>query len=127
MLKPSSQFQISDINDDHPLIKVSNNESKAELNKKRDVQTSFEGRIFQTEWKQLVGSELIFDDYGELVGKVSEHLVTQENVTIAPIKKEDANGADEKPEGTFLKKAKALARQKQKEGQKIRVRTSKVD
>ncbi|KAK7679720.1 hypothetical protein QCA50_017219 [Cerrena zonata] len=41
-----------------------------------------DNQIYQTNWARLVGTDLIFDEYGELIGKVNEHLVGDPNVKI---------------------------------------------
>lgn len=37
-------------------------------------------RIFETNWKKLQGTELIFDENGKYIGKVKEHLVCNKNI-----------------------------------------------
>ncbi|KAI5952158.1 TFC7 [Candida theae] len=56
-----------------------------------DASTLIDGRIFETNWHKLTGSELIFDDYGELIGRVKEHLTCNDKVKFTPIKKTSYN------------------------------------
>ncbi|KAI5949540.1 TFC7 [Candida jiufengensis] len=91
ILKPSAKLQISDITAEHPLIKISNNKSINEpdlISKTNKIGNSSNNnhhnlidysallneKIMETKWNKLIGSELLFDEYGELIGQVKEHL-----------------------------------------------------
>ncbi|ABN65550.1 putative transcription initiation factor [Scheffersomyces stipitis CBS 6054] len=132
IIKPAAQFQITELNNDNPLIKLSNNSTAPgvqDTNNGNDAINSInviDGKIYETSWKKLVGTDLIFDDYGELIGKVTEHLTVNENVKIvlkdsSKTKEDsdeeeevDANG-DLKTAGqsAFLKHAIKLAKKKE--------------
>lgn len=149
VIKPSAQFQFTDISRANPLIKLSNNATistegtttgggatGASRNNGDVVNTStiIDGKIFEMGWRSLVGTDLVFDDYGELVGRVKEHLVHEENVKIVArdghgesVEGEEENGeggaedagkgdgeAEEKDtQSMFLKKALKLAKRKE--------------
>lgn len=122
-IRPSSQFQMTDLIHPNPLIKLTNNNIAAH-NQDGDINSNdgssinvIDGKIYQTEWKKLVGTDLIFDEYGELIGKVNEHLVVNENVLFEGEDMED----EEEPEvsahnlkSAFLNKAIKLASAKEK-------------
>ena len=61
--------------------------SKKHTNSIIDASALINGRIFETNWHELTGSELIFDDYGELIGQVKEHLTCNDKVKFTPNKK----------------------------------------
>lgn len=129
MIKPSSNFQITNINDDHPFIKISNNNSNIgpEVSNNEGINnlSVIDGKIYQSNWNQLVGTELLFDDYGELIEKVTEHLTCNESVKVTPKdsqenneddEDEDMEGKESKQENTnFLKKAIKYAQKKKLE------------
>jgi len=132
IIKPSAQFQISELGGETPLIKLSNNSTssgghEASGNESLNNINIVDGKIYETSWKTLVGTDLIFDDYGELIGKVNEHLTCNENVKIEPkesgkVKEEDGTDeemaeSDEQTKGqdfqsNFLKKAIKIAKKK---------------
>lgn len=116
-IKSSSHFQITDLDNTNPLMKLSNSNESAD-----DNLSVIDGNIYQTKWSNLVGTDLIFDDYGELIGCVREHLSCDENVKISSKnekdKKEDNSDDEddvkEKEEKTsFLLKAMKTAKKKQ--------------
>ncbi|KAI3406456.2 TFC7 [Candida oxycetoniae] len=131
IVKSSAQLQFTNLSQETPLIKISNNSIYSMDPKSTNVGSSshnapnnhivdasdvIDGRIYETRWQEYVGSELIFDDYGELVGKVKEHLTCKENVKFVPTKsqdkdKENAGGDHGRANGesSFLKKAIKLA------------------
>ncbi|RLV91193.1 Transcription factor tau 55 kDa subunit [Spathaspora sp. JA1] len=90
MIKPHAKFQFTDLSYPNPLVKLSQNTiptvdgvgSEELLNSMNLI----DGKIFESSWKSLVGTDLIFDDYGELIGSVKEHLVCNENVKLVPKK-----------------------------------------
>lgn len=107
ILKPSARLQMTSLGDKFPLVKISNNTSNATVrdpshtpttsttegnsHKSKhssiiDASTLINGRIFETNWHELTGSELIFDDYGELIGQVKEHLTCNDKVKFIPKK-----------------------------------------
>ena len=61
--------------------------SKKHTNSIIDASALINGRIFETNWHELTGSELIFDDYGELIGQVKEHLTCNDKVKFTHNKK----------------------------------------
>ncbi|CCG25278.1 RNA polymerase III transcription initiation factor complex (TFIIIC) subunit [Candida orthopsilosis Co 90-125] len=107
ILKPSARLQMTSLGDKSPLVKISNNTSNATVrdpshtpttsttegnsHKSKhssiiDASTLINGQIFETNWHELTGSELIFDDYGELIGQVKEHLTCNDKVKFIPKK-----------------------------------------
>ncbi|KAL6450440.1 TFC7 Transcription factor tau 55 kDa subunit [Candida maltosa Xu316] len=101
IIKPSAQLQFSDLTDEHPLVKISNNVTLAEPSaakgtKSRQVQIDgsklIDRRIFETSWKRLQGTELVFDENGKFIGKLKEHLVCDNDTKFA-VKKRNNNGA----------------------------------
>ncbi|KAI5970720.1 TFC7 [Candida margitis] len=102
ILKPSARLQMTSLSDQSPLVKVSNNTTardtahsaaptlgsshKGRNNSIIDASTLINGRIFETNWHELTGSELIFDDYGELIGQVKEHLTCNDKLKFIPKK-----------------------------------------
>lgn len=123
-IRPASQFQMTNLIHENPLIKLTNNSSAN--NDQNDVNSInvIDGKIYQTSWKSLVGTDLIFDEYGELIGKVNEHLVVNENIKLEGEDAEEEEEDDEVEEvrkdykTPFLKKAIKLANTQQKESQK---------
>lgn len=140
VIKPSAQLQFTDINHPNPLIKISNNiispsEAGAggpgSTNGNTEVVNTsaiIDGKIFEMGWKSLVGTDLVFDDYGELIGTVKEHLVHNDRVKIVPndsgIKDEDLEEEEEEyddemvseekdTQSQFLKRAIKLAKRKE--------------
>lgn len=118
LIRPSSQFQITDINNESPLVKISNrNLTLTAESNTNDIVNNLgviDGKIFETNWKRLVGTDLIFDDYGEFIGKVQEHLTCNESTKILPKENEKASAVEElepstrdikEEKTTFLKKA----------------------
>lgn len=82
-IKSSSKFQITEIEDPHPLIKISNSSIDGDNEDLKNM-CVIDGNIYQTDWQKLVGSDLIFDDEGNLVSVVREHLKVNENVKFVP-------------------------------------------
>jgi len=97
------------------LIKLSNSSTVTTQNDINNINV-IDGKIYQTSWKKLVGTDLIFDEYGELIGKVNEHLTVDENVKFEA-KEDDDEEDNEDSKGdsqtTFLKKALKVAGAKQ--------------
>ncbi|CAI5760422.1 unnamed protein product [Candida verbasci] len=102
VIKPSANFQFTDLKESHPLIKLSNNrdtqqdvieEKLSTKRKSKIVQPSdiIDGRIYETSWNKIVGTELIFDEYGELIGKVEEHIVADPTITFKNKSANDIN------------------------------------
>lgn len=95
LIQPSSLFQITDIDHETPLMKLSNNNLNSDANTtSMNNLAVVDGKIFQTKWLRLVGTDLIFDDYGEIVGSVREHLSCESHIKIKPkkeVSKEEEN------------------------------------
>lgn len=127
MIQPSSLFQITDIDHETPLMKLSNNNLNPDSNAtSMNNLAVVDGKIFQTKWLKLVGTDLIFDDYGEIVGSVREHLSCESHIKIKPKKdaaKEEESDDDTDSEDTkkgetrtaFFKKALRAAKKRQLE------------
>lgn len=122
-IKSSSHLQITDLNNKNPLIKLSN----SNVNTDNDLINNLsviDGNIYQTNWTKLVGTDLIFDDYGELIGNVREHLKCDENIKIAAKNEKEKKDADmsadddvkiKDEQTSFLLKAIKAAKKKQPE------------
>lgn len=54
-----------------------------------DPSALIDGKIFQTDWNQLQGTELIFDENGQFIGKVKEHLTCNNNTKFTLKKAEE--------------------------------------
>lgn len=120
LINPGSQFQITNLDNDHPMLQLSNNGGiGSEAESAISNASLIDGKIFSTNWAKLVGTDLVFDDYGELVGKVKEHLICDANITIA---NNEVVGEEEAPKikkekggevtTLFFKKALQAANQK---------------
>lgn len=123
-IKSSSHLQITDLNNKTPLIKLSNSNVNTDNDSINNLSV-IDGNIYQTNWTKLVGTELVFDDYGELIGSVREHLKCDENIKVTSKNekdKKDTEMADDdgevkvKDEQTsFLLKAIKSAKKKEAE------------
>lgn len=79
-IKPLLEFQITAVGEELPLIKLSNNGDISNL-----LSTVGDGgNIYAGQWNKLVGTDLVFDDYGEVVGVVREHIKCDENFVLKP-------------------------------------------
>ncbi|ODV79063.1 transcription factor TFIIIC, tau55 subunit [Suhomyces tanzawaensis NRRL Y-17324] len=134
IIKPSAHFQLTELDNDNPLIKLSNNSNiggSNELGGNNDSLNNLsviDGKIYQTDWKKLVGTDLIFDDYGALIGQVNEHLLCNEHVKIVPresnkvkeeaeddedlLERDDESKTQHETQTQFLKKAIKTAKKK---------------
>lgn len=96
ILNPFTQLQISDLNNEKPLIKISNIQSLNDEDNSENYYDSvnninlFVGNIIETDWKKLVGTNILFDNSGEIIAKVTEHLVYNDNVKFIS-KKDNSN------------------------------------
>lgn len=126
LINPNAKFQITRLDEDHPLFKVSNNANSAADPESLSFSnlSAIDGHIHQTNWSKLLGTELIFDENGDLVGTVREHLLADLSVKVKPKPQqssgdditETAPGAESDSRTAFLKKALAAARAKAREG-----------
>ncbi|CAK9442188.1 uncharacterized protein LODBEIA_P59310 [Lodderomyces beijingensis] len=134
IIKSSAQLQFTDLSGASPLVKISNNSAvgsatetstNGTLNHVMDASELINNRIFETKWHELVGSELIFDDYGELIGQVKEHLTCNPKSKFVSLKPPEPKVKEEKDaeeEGTnrrrkqsaFLKRAIRIAKAREK-------------
>lgn len=123
LINPNAKFQITRLDEDHPLFKVSNNANASADPESLSFSnlSAIDGQIHQTNWSKLLGTELIFDENGELVGTVREHLVSDPTVKVkAKAQKaanDDAMDTDsDSPEAdtktAFFKKALSTAKAK---------------
>lgn len=126
-IKPTTHFQISDLSARLPLAKLSNNNGVhvvgSESNAKSLNMNPLDGKVFATTWRPLVGTELLFDDYGDHVGTITEHLAYAEHIKVnqkeepKPPKAETDKDAEEEPsketQNQFMRKALKYARQRQ--------------
>lgn len=97
----SSHLQITDLNDSHPLLKLTNDK----VNVEGESISLIDGKVYQTDWLKLVGTEMVFDEYGQLIGCVREHLRCNENVKITA-KKDDSTESMEVPDNDATSSAK---------------------
>lgn len=96
-----------------------------------DASELINDRIYETKWKKLIGLELLFDDYGDLIGQLKEHLVINDKARFELHKEQSnidydeweeyndgsvrpANGSSKKGQSAFWKKANKLARENEK-------------
>lgn len=119
LINPNAKLQLTELDHTTPLFKISENANAA-----ADPESvlfsnlsAIDGQIYQTSWSKLLGTELIFDDYGELVGTVREHLVSDPSTKVRSKvdeqKGEEADDAVSQGVDTrtaFLKRAIAAAR-----------------
>lgn len=123
LINPNAKFQVTRLDEENPLFKVSNNANAGADPESLTFSnlSAIDGQIHQTNWTRLLGTELIFDENGEFVGTVREHLVTDSNVKIKPkplgSAPDDAMDTDSDNEQTdtktaFFKKALQAARLK---------------
>lgn len=122
LINGNAKFQITSLDEDTPLFKISDNATVAADPETANFSnlSAIDGQIFQTKWRKLLGTELVFDDHGELVGTVREHLEYDPSVRIKPAPSNDEHASVEGEETldttdtrtAFLKKAIALARAK---------------
>ena len=97
VIKPTSELQVVGLDTDTPLVKLSNNADVANLSS-----TSIDGKIYRGEWRPLVGTDMVFNDTGELVGTVREHIYCDDANVLVPretgdedeIEEEDAEETD---------------------------------
>ncbi|GEQ66568.1 hypothetical protein JCM33374_g231 [Metschnikowia sp. JCM 33374] len=122
LINPNAKLQLTELDHETPLFKISDNANVA-----ADPESvlfsnlsAIDGQIYKTSWNKLLGTELIFDEYGELIGTVREHLVTDPSVKIKS-KPVDSNVDEEMETNSsevtdlktaFLKKAIAAAKSK---------------
>lgn len=84
LINPTAKLQLTELDHETPLFKISDNSNPA-----ADPQSllysnlsAIDGQIFKTSWNRLLGTELIFDEYGEFLGTVREHLVTDPSIKV---------------------------------------------
>lgn len=110
MISPGSQFQITNLDHANPLVKLSSNDEGGGLTNLSLI----DGNILQTKWAKLIGTDLIFDDYGEHIGTVREHLVCQLSKVQPKEKEEDfeelKREKGEEAQTLFYRKAMAAAK-----------------
>lgn len=121
LINPNAKFQITGLDDEHPLFKVSNNANLAADPESLSFSnlSAIDGQIHQTNWSRLLGTELIFDENGLLVGSVRERLIADPSVKVKPKHQQSMDDTTETVTGeesdfrtAFLKKAIAAARAK---------------
>lgn len=86
IINPGAKLQLTELDHESPLFKISDNaNATADPNSRIFSNLSaIDGQIYKTSWARLLGTELIVDDYGEVVGTVREHLVTEGTVKSLP-------------------------------------------
>lgn len=121
IINPGAKLQITELDNDTPLFKISDNaNATADPNSRLFSNLSaIDGQIYKTKWTRLLGTEVIVDDYGELVGTVSEHLVSDSIVKPVSVNRTDKSdpgvtGDEGDSKTPFLRKAISLAANKEK-------------
>lgn len=105
LISPASEFQITNLDDEHPLMKLGNNSNILDNDSSAISNSSLiDGRIYSMNWLRLIGTDLIFDDYGELIGNVKEHLNCDSSVKVK-IKDDNSGDDDIKTESNVKEKA----------------------
>lgn len=127
LINANAKFQITSLDEATPLFKISENATVAADPETANFSnlSAIDGQIFQTKWRKLLGTEMVFDDHGDLVGTVREHLEYDPSIRIKPAPGDDEQAsaeAEEELDATdsktaFLKKAIALARAKADAGE----------
>lgn len=86
IINPGAKLQLTELDHESPLFKISDNaNATADPNSRLFSNLSaIDGQIYKTSWARLLGTELIVDDYGEVVGTVREHLMTEGTVKPLP-------------------------------------------
>lgn len=114
-INPNAKFQLTGIEEDRPLFKISDNlvaGADAESASFSNL-NAIDGQIYQAHWKKLLGTELIFDDEGAVIGTVREHLVA-----------EPSNKARKKPSNSGGDKGDAMDVDSDSEREKVDTRTA---
>lgn len=117
LINPGAKLQVTELNHASPLFKISDN-----ANAGADPESvhftnlsAVDGQIFRSSWTRLQGTELVFNDDGEVVATLDEHLVADNNVKVKP-KTETLRAVPEKETGDmrtgFLRQALAAAKSK---------------
>lgn len=87
MIRPSSTLQISNIIDDAPLMRLMNKDFEDTVEVSN---MSFANeQVNQLKWSKLIGNDLVFDEHGNLVANVKEHLSWDHNTKFSEIKSQD--------------------------------------
>lgn len=77
VIKPNSKIQISSLLEENPMIKLSNNtgdDQESSTSELFNQLSTMNDQVHQFKWEKLIGTDLIFDEYGELVCKNKDHL-----------------------------------------------------
>ncbi|PVH14896.1 uncharacterized protein CXQ87_005172 [Candidozyma duobushaemuli] len=125
-INPNAKFQLAGVEEERPLFKISENMVAGADSESASFSNSnaIDGQIYQARWRKLLGTELVFDDDGAVIGTVREHLVAEpsnkarKKPSASAGDKSDAMDVDseagEKADmrTTFLKTAVAAARSK---------------
>lgn len=124
VIKPAAQWQVAGLTDPYPLAKLSNNSGGHSIGSDSQGQSlnvlAIDGKVYATQWKPLVGTELIFDDYGDHIATVREHLTCLDNLKVtanenktstAESSKQDSdNEVADETLNAFMRKALKFAR-----------------
>lgn len=119
IINPGAKFQITELDHDTPLYKFSDNAPVSNDPNSHMISNlrAIDGQIYKTSWARLLGTELIVDDYGELIGTVREHLLTNSASRIIPESADDEIDfsilEDLDAKTTFFKRALAAAKKKE--------------
>lgn len=113
-INPNAKFQLAGVEEERPLFKISENMVAGADSESASFSNSnaIDGQIYQARWKKLLGTELVFDDDGAVIGTVREHLVA-----------EPSNKARKKPSASASDKSDAMDVDSEA-GEKADMRTS---
>lgn len=95
-IEPSANFACSGFNTAAPLVQI------------RD-------KIYQGEWKSLNGTEMVFDETGELLAKVSQRVKLTPGRLVPKSKQEDEFEVQGGFRNKFLNRALIIARERENE------------
>lgn len=125
-INPNAKFQLAGVEEERPLFKISENLVAGADSESASFSNlnAIDGQIYQARWKKLLGTELVFDDEGAVLGTVREHLVAEplnkarKKASETAVDKSDAMDVDSEEtekmdmKTSFLKTAIATARSK---------------
>lgn len=120
LVNANAKLHLSRLDEDHPLFKLSDNTTQpldAESASFSNA-NAIDNQIFLANWARLLGCDLVFDDYGELMACVQDHLIADPLVKVRARPQTQANddmdidGPDPDMKTAFLKRAIATAKSK---------------
>lgn len=77
---------MANLGENYPLVKLSGNYGSHVVGSESSVHAlninPVEGKVYAGTWRPLVGTELVFNDYGEHIATVAEHLAYSEHIKV---------------------------------------------